>query len=75
MGLKWLDFWRGRKNEEETENCPEKTLKEIVRDFISNFKNMDAQYKIVWSVRILGWILILSFAVFGAFVRIAEYFK
>lgn len=74
MKKKWLDFFR-KKNEEPSENRQNETLKEIVRDFISNFKNMDAQYKIVWSVRILGWILILSFAVFSAFVRIAEYFK
>lgn len=75
MKLKWLEFWKAKKNEETAGNGAEKTLKEIAINFISNFKNQSAQYKIVWSVRILGWILFLSFAIFGAFVRIAKYFK
>lgn len=75
MRLKWLDFFRKKENEEPSENGQDETLKEIVKNFISNFRHQSAHYKIVWSVRILCWALILAAAVFGAFVRILEYFK
>lgn len=75
MRLKWLDFFRNKENEETHENDQNKTLKEIIKSFISNFKHQTVQYKIVWSVRILCWILILAAAVFGVFVRTVKYFK
>lgn len=75
MRLKWLDFFRNKENEETHENDQIKTLKEIIKSFISNFKHQTVQYKIVWSVRILCWILILAAAIFGVFVRTVKYFK
>lgn len=75
MKKKWLDFFRKKENDKASENEQNETLREIVKNFISNFRHQGAQYKIVWSVRILCWALIFAVAVFGALVRILEYFK
>ena len=52
-------------NETETDETKEMTIKEFVTAFILGFKDQSARYKIVWSVRILCWVLILGVAVFG----------
>ena len=63
----------------EDETCWElfegKTLLEAAKGFCSLFKTKSAQWKIVWIIRILCWILLLCVAAFGLALRVKKYFN
>ncbi|MCR5252572.1 MAG: hypothetical protein K6C98_02530 [Treponema sp.] len=50
------------------------SVKETVISFIKGFRNKSLMYQMVWSIRILFWILILIIAAYGAFIRIKSFF-
>jgi len=68
----FLEMFERENAGDDSENL---TIQEKVRLFIKTFPLQSADYKIVWSVRILCWILVLAVAVFGCAVRIKQYFN
>ena len=60
-----------REKEYEYENL---TVKEKLNIFCKNFKFQSAEYKIVWSIRILCWFILGVLACFGAYIGIKDIF-
>ena len=50
------------------------TIKENIVSFIKYFPRQSVQYKIVWTIRILCWILLLGIAGFGLILRVKNIF-
>lgn len=63
----FLSFFESKKSDEENENLA--VLKRIMR-FLKNFRSQSLQYKIVWTVRIALWAILVCVAVFGIAMRI-----
>lgn len=63
----FLRFFENRNPEEENENLA--VLQRITR-FLKNFRSQSLQYKIVWTVRIVLWAILVCAAVLGIALRI-----
>lgn len=63
----FLSFFENKKSGEENENLA--VLQRIMR-FLKNFRSQSLQYKIVWTVRIALWVILVCAAVFGIAMRI-----
>lgn len=63
----FLSFFEDKKTEEENENIA--VLQRITR-FLKNFRSQSLQYKIVWTVRIALWAILVCAAVSGIALRI-----
>lgn len=63
----FLSFFESKKANEENENLA--ILQRIMR-FLKNFRSQSLQYKIVWTVRIALWAILVCAAVFGIAMRI-----
>lgn len=75
MKPEWLRFFESQQKNEESEETESLFLKEKIILFLKTFRHQPAQYKIVWTVRILCWILILGVGICGLMARIITYFK
>lgn len=64
-------------NEQTSENMNDDTndmtIKEKVIAFIKCFPYQSPQYKIVWMLRIICWILLLGVGIFGLILRVKKY--
>lgn len=64
-------------NEQTSENMNDDTndmtIKEKVIAFIKCFPYQSPQYKIVWMIRIICWILLLGVGIFGLILRVKKY--
>lgn len=63
----FLSFFESKKSDEGNENLA--VLQRIMR-FMENFRSQSLQYKIVWTVRIALWAILVCAAVFGIAMRI-----
>lgn len=63
----FLSFFESKKSDEENENLT--VLQRIMR-FMENFRSQSLQYKIVWTVRIALWAILVCAAAFGIAMRI-----
>lgn len=63
----FLSFFESKKSDEENENLA--VLQKIMR-FLKNFRSQSLQYKIVWTVRITLWAILVCAAVLGIAMRI-----
>ena len=63
----FLSFFESKNPDEGNENLA--VLQRIMR-FMENFKSQSLQYKIVWTVRIALWAILVCAAVFGIAMRI-----
>lgn len=63
----FLRFFENRNPEEENENLA--VLQRITR-FLKIFRRQSLQYKIVWTVRIALWAILICAAVLGIAMRI-----
>ena len=75
MKLKWLKFFESQQKDEEDGETENLLLKEKVSLFLRTFRQQSLQYQIVWTVRILCWILLAAVALFGTVIRIHIFFK
>lgn len=69
--LEWLKFFENEISNEDDEQLS--TVNRIKR-FLGDFKYQSFQYKIVWSIRIMLWIVVIGIAMLGAVHRLAKYF-
>lgn len=63
----FLSFFESKNPDEGNENLA--VLQRIMR-FMENFRSQSLQYKIVWTVRIALWAILVCAAVFGIAMRI-----
>lgn len=63
----FLSFFEDRKTEEENENL---AVLQQITCFLKNFRSKSLQYKIVWTVRIALWAILICVAVLGIAMRI-----
>lgn len=63
----FLNFFESKKSGEENENLA--VLQRITR-FLKNFRSQTLQYKIVWTVRMALWAILICVAVLGIALRI-----
>ena len=75
MKLKWLQFFESQQKDEEDGKTENLFLKDKVTLFLRTFRHQSMQYQIVWTVRILCWILLLAVGVYGLAARAITYFK
>lgn len=68
------DFLKFFETEKEEENGEKKTIKEHIIKFFKGFPYKSFQYQVVWSIRLLLWLLILLLALYGAVIRIKDIF-
>lgn len=69
-----LRMFREVNEESSKSETDEMTIKEKVVSFIKYFPRQSVQYKIVWTIRILCWILLLGIAGFGLILRVKNIF-
>lgn len=72
--LKMFEDVQNETAKNKCDNTKEMSIKEKIKAFFKCFKYQSAEYKIVWSIRILVWILICVVAIFGTVIRIKELF-
>ena len=65
MKLKWLKFFESQQKDGEDGETENLFLKDKVTLFLRTFRHQSPQYQIVWTVRILCWILVLAAGVYG----------
>lgn len=65
----FLSFFESRETDEKNENEKIAVLERIMR-FLRNFRGQTLQYKIVWTVRIALWAILVCVAVFGLAIQI-----
>lgn len=63
----FLSFFENRNPEEENENL---AVLQRIMNFLKDFKGQSLQYKIVWTVRIALWAILICVAVLGIAMRI-----
>lgn len=63
----FLSFFEDKKTEEENENI---AVLQRIMSFLKNFRSQSLQYKIVWTVRIALWAILVCAAVSGIAMRI-----
>ena len=63
----FLSFFESKKSGDENENLA--VLQRITR-FLKNFGSQTPQYKIVWTVRIALWAMLICVAMLGIALRI-----
>ncbi len=63
----FLSFFENKKPDEANEKLA--VLQRIMR-FLKNFRSQSLQYKIVWTVRIALWAILVCAAAFGIAMRI-----
>lgn len=62
-------------NEPEADTETERILiKDKIKLFFQNFRYQSLTYQVVWSIRILCWLLICVAAVYGVVIRIKNIF-
>ena len=62
-------------NEPEANTGTERILiKDKIKSFFQNFRYQSLTYQVVWSIRILCWLLICAAAVYGVVIRIKNKF-
>ena len=62
-------------NEPEADTENERILiKDKIKSFFQNFRYQSLTYQVVWSIRILCWLLICAAAVYGVVIRIKNIF-
>lgn len=62
-------------NEPEVDKKNERILiKDKIKSFFQNFRYQSLTYQVVWSIRILCWLLICAAAVYGVVIRIKNIF-
>ena len=69
-----LRMFREVNEESSKSETDEMTIKEKVVGFIKSFPSRSIQYKIVWTIRILCWSLLLGIAGFGLILRVKNIF-
>lgn len=70
--LKMFEEVNSFSNEDETDKP--KLIKDMVKLFIKSFRHQSFQYQLVWSVRILCWLLIFAIFIMGIVIRIKNIF-
>lgn len=63
----FLSFFENKKSGEENENL---AVLQRIMSFLKNFRSQSLQYKIVWTVRIALWTILVCAAVSGIAMRI-----
>ncbi len=63
----FLSFFENKKSGEENENL---AVLQRIMSFLKNFRSQSLQYKIVWTVRITLWAILVCVAVSGIAMRI-----
>ena len=63
----FLSFFENKKSGEENENL---AVLQRIMSFLKNFGSQSLQYKIVWTVRIALWAILVCAAVSGIAMRI-----
>ena len=63
----FLSFFENKKSGEENENL---AVLQRIMSFLKNFRSQSLQYKIVWTVRIALWAILVCVAVSGIAMRI-----
>lgn len=63
----FLSFFESKKSGEENENL---AVPQRIMRFLKNFRSQTPQYKIVWTVRIALWAILICVAVLGTALRI-----
>ncbi len=62
-------------NESEDDTETERILiKDKIKSFFQTFRYQSLTYQVVWSIRILCWLLICAAAVYGVVIRIKNIF-
>lgn len=69
-----LRMFREVNEESSKSEKDEMTIKENIVSFIKYFPRQSVQYKIVWTIRILRWILLLGISGFGLILRVKNIF-
>ncbi len=66
----FLDFFET----EEDENSEYESLTsfEKIKLFFTTFRFQSFRYKIVWSVRILSWLILLVISIYGIYLKIKK---
>lgn len=70
--LKWLKFFETAKFDKDSEQLP---IAKRIKRFKENFKYQPLQYRIVWTIRLIGWILVCMVAFVGAAIQIINFIK
>ena len=63
----FLNFFESKKSGEENENL---AVLQRIMNFLNDFKGQSLQYKIVWTVRMALWAILICVAVLGIALRI-----
>lgn len=63
----FLSFFENKKSGEENESL---AVLQRIMSFLKNFRSQSLQYKIVWTVRIALWAILVCAAVSGIALRI-----
>lgn len=63
----FLSFFESKKSGDENENL---AVLQRIMNFLKNFRSQRLQYKIVWTVRIALWAILVCAAVSGIALRI-----
>lgn len=63
----FLSFFENKESGEENEK---NTVLERIMRFLKSFRSQSLQYKIVWTVRMAFWAILVCAAVFGIAMRI-----
>ena len=68
----FLSFFENKKSGEENESL---AVLQRIMSFLKNFRSQSLQYKIVWTVRIALWAILVCAAVSGIALRIRNHIR
>jgi len=70
--LQWLKFFENKISDKNDEPLP---IRKLIKRFRENFKSQPLQYRIVWTIRLTGWIFVCIAGLIGAITQIINYIK